>query len=842
VGKPAVSTFCKDFSVILAAGRRGRRSVVTRALSKALAAGDRVLAAQCRVVLAEIDAELAAGAAVRAHLPLADEEVPAAVHAAQEARFGPAAGLHAVKTADGAILDAPADVEREVSAYFEALFHGRHVAAAGAAEPLDGGRRFVPDDQLVGELLEGLPAISSEDASHLERPFTLQELQLAVESAAAAKSPGRDGLSYEFYAATFPLVGPALLDGLNAMLEGGLLAASMRRGVVRLLPKVPGTPTAAQLRPITLLCTDYKLLTKMMVGRLLPLLPEVVVSNQLCSVRGRSVFEGPAAVLSASAFLQHHHRPGFLLSLDFFHAYDRVSMEWLDAVLAAMGFGGVFRGWIATLHRDISSSFLLHAISRPLQILFSIRQGDPLSSLLFVIYVEPFLRRLAAVLTGMRLAGLRDWGFGYMDDVEVVSNDIADLPRVDDLCRRFEAAAGAILNRNRKTVVLGLGSWAGREEWPLPWLHHAPVVKVLGFSFSASVAASLDATWERVTAGITKTLNMWSGRHLPTLLQRVQVLETFVLSKAWYFCQVFPLPPAWASRLRSAVSTFLWRGRPERLAFDELHRPPHQGGLGLSCIQSRAEALLTKQFLHFIAADGGLAVQLSFWLGPPLRLCVPQLPVVRQAPDRPLPEVFQFLLPLLLEALALPGVNAAGLEAVSSKSLYKAWTADLPYPKVEYRRPDLAWHLTWTRLASHGDSFERDFFFSLLHNILPVPSRRHRLRLDPSAVCGACGAPHADIDHCFFFCPRVAAAWGLLVHRCNMVAPALLGDEEILFLAWPPAAEELGMVSAVITFASWVWETREDPAPLDPAVLALRAREAAATAAAAGQPFRHIFL
>jgi len=161
---------------------------------------------------------------------------------------------------------------------------------------------------------------------------------------------------------------------------------------------------------------------------------------------------------------------------------------------------------------------------------------------------------------------------------------------------------------------------------------------------------------------------------------------------------------------------------------------------------------------------------------------------------------------------------------------------------VEYRRPDLAWHLTWTRLASHGDSFEKDFFFSLLHNILPVPARRHRLRLDPSAVCGACGAPHADIDHCFFFCPRVTAAWGLLVHRCNMVAPALLGDEEILFLAWPPAAEELGMVSAVITFASWVWETREDPAPLDPAVLALRAREAAATAAAAGQPFRHIFL
>jgi hypothetical protein len=35
--------------------------------------------------------------------------------------------------------------------------------------------------------------------------------------------------------------------------------------------------------------------------------------------------------------------PGFLLSLDFYHTYDRVSLPWLDRVLKAMGFDVVLR-------------------------------------------------------------------------------------------------------------------------------------------------------------------------------------------------------------------------------------------------------------------------------------------------------------------------------------------------------------------------------------------------------------------------------------------------------------------------------------------------------------------
>jgi hypothetical protein len=114
---------------------------------------------------------------------------------------------------------------------------------------VDSGTPFSPDPATFPRFLEGLPRLSPAQHDSLETPFSMPELAAAVQGAALDKSPGLDGLSYELYRATLPLVGPPLLAALNAMLSGGLLTLSLRRGVVRLLPKVPSVPTAAQLAP-----------------------------------------------------------------------------------------------------------------------------------------------------------------------------------------------------------------------------------------------------------------------------------------------------------------------------------------------------------------------------------------------------------------------------------------------------------------------------------------------------------------------------------------------------------------------------------------------------------------
>ncbi len=159
---------------------------------------------------------MAAGPAIRTHIPLADDELPDIYHLAAEGRHGSSPGLRTIKTADGTVLTLTATVEAEVTEYFTALFHGRHVASPTG--PVDSGHTFQPDQTLFPAFLEDPPSLTKDQRLSLEQPFTMEELEATVDSAAPHKSPGLDGLSYEFYRATLQEVGPSLVAAFNAMM------------------------------------------------------------------------------------------------------------------------------------------------------------------------------------------------------------------------------------------------------------------------------------------------------------------------------------------------------------------------------------------------------------------------------------------------------------------------------------------------------------------------------------------------------------------------------------------------------------------------------------------------
>jgi Reverse transcriptase (RNA-dependent DNA polymerase) len=402
--------------------------------------------------------------------PLLEAELPGIFHYAAEGRHGSSPGVTAVADTDGVVHSSPAAVEAVILPYFEALFNGRHHSAADRPKPYDSGQSFLPDLDKIPGFLDGLPTLPEEQADALEVPFTYPELAVAVVGAWAAGAPGQDGLPYEFYKTVLAIIGPQLLKVFNQMLQVGSMVASMRSGVVRLIPKAQGVPTAAQFRPITLLGADFKILTNMFVGRLMDVLPTLLQAGQLCSVRGRSIFDGAFSLLSAVEYLHQKQIPGYVISLDFFHAYDRVDLAWVDRVLAAYGFGRMWRRWIRLLHADASDRFMLHTLSQPLAITFSLRQGDPLAMLLYIIQLHPLIVQLRRILAGLSVGNIRESALGYVDDVHALSSSLEDLPKIDEIVADFEAVSGALLNRNRKSVIVGLGSWAGRHEWPLPWI------------------------------------------------------------------------------------------------------------------------------------------------------------------------------------------------------------------------------------------------------------------------------------------------------------------------------------------------------------------------------------
>jgi hypothetical protein len=96
----------------------------------------------------------------------------------------------------------------------------------------------------------------------------------------------------------------------------------------------------------------------------------------------------------------------------------------------------------------------------------------------------------------------------------------------------------------------------------------------------------------------------------------VKVAQTFALSKLRYAAQVLPLPHAVTKKIESALSSFIFRGRHERLKLAELENPVEGGGLGLTCVASKAKCLLLRQSLRVLARpEENCSRLLGYWLG-----------------------------------------------------------------------------------------------------------------------------------------------------------------------------------------------------------------------------------
>ena len=118
--------------------------------------------------------------------------------------------------------------------------------------------------------------------------------------------------------------------------------------------------------------------------------------------------------------------------------YDRVDVRFVVLVLLKMNFGSTFTNWILMLHKGATTRFILGFLTNEIQVSFSIRQGDPLAMLLYIIYVEPLLLLLEKSISGLHIRdGLYQKLEAYCDDIQIMSNDEDDLVIIDRVFSKF---------------------------------------------------------------------------------------------------------------------------------------------------------------------------------------------------------------------------------------------------------------------------------------------------------------------------------------------------------------------------------------------------------------------
>jgi len=108
---------------------------------------------------------------------------------------------------------------------------------------------------------------------------------------------------------------------------------------ITLLPKKPDATLVKDFRPISLIHSLAKLVTKIMANRLAPLLSNLVPPNQNAFVRGRSIHDNFLFVQQMVKALHSKKEAHILLKLDIAKAFDSVSWSFLIEVLKHLGFG-----------------------------------------------------------------------------------------------------------------------------------------------------------------------------------------------------------------------------------------------------------------------------------------------------------------------------------------------------------------------------------------------------------------------------------------------------------------------------------------------------------------------
>ena len=157
-------------------------------------------------------------------------------------------------------------------------------------------------------------------------------------------------------------------------------------------PKKRQPQAPEDYRPITLHNTDYKIRAKLIAARVRPFLSELLHPSQHCGVPTNTIFDAVATVWDAIAYAETTRTPLCVVSLDFKQAFDRISHTYLMAVLRSYGFDEGLIECIRIMYDNATSVIQVNGhLSTPTPIQCGVRQGCPLSMILYVLCLKPLL-------------------------------------------------------------------------------------------------------------------------------------------------------------------------------------------------------------------------------------------------------------------------------------------------------------------------------------------------------------------------------------------------------------------------------------------------------------------
>ena len=508
------------------------------------------------------------------------------------------------------------EIARAHMQFYTVLFSEEPIDPVCKQQCLDSFERFLPDL----------------DQKFCDEPISLVELTNSVKTLNQGKSPGPDGLTVELYLHFWSLLEPLLLSVSEECLADGYLSESMKGTATRLIYKKHGDiKNLKNLRPISLLNIDYKIISKVITLRLSRVLHNIVHPE-------RSIFSNLFLIRDILDYIEQTGETAILLSLDQQKAFYRVNRTFLMDLLHHLGFGPIFCKWIQTFYSGAYMRIILNGhLTDKIFLQHGVRQGNPLSPLLYVICVEALanLIRCASNINGYLLPGAKGRCAKtrlYADDTTVLLKNFSSLVSLFSTIAIYEASSGAKLNKSQ-TEAMWLGAWKNHSDTPLRSL---------------------------------------------SLIGKSIVVNVLGISNLLYLAKVLIIPPWVIPHVNQTIWPFLWGSRMETVSCATCFLKPAFCGIGVCNLLLKADALMLGSLVMIINSDEDRSFFLcKYFVGRRLSTSGPHWKYLRDnsSPSAALPTPFDAS---CLKTLALLEETTA----LTSKKIYETLLVRTSSPPI----------------------------------------------------------------------------------------------------------------------------------------------------------------
>ena len=450
---------------------------------------------------------------------------------------------------------------------------------------------FIPPDDYHRKLTQ-------QQADILDQEITKEELYTTLKNMKIGKAPGIDGMTVEFYMEFWEIIGDLLFKSIDYAQKAGHFSISQRRGVIKLIPKKNKNPHFVKnLRPITLLNIDYKILTKLLANRLRQIMDEIVREDQNAFIKRRYIGTNILDLYSLIAAADENEDEAAIILLDIEKAFDTINWKFLKKTLIQCGFPQRFVHWIDIMQVEKELRIFNNGHSSdPIYPLRGVAQGCALSPLIFILAMEMLANvvRNTDDIVGIKAKDRHKKIELAADDtliaMQATPQCFSELNKILD---SFAIQSGLRVNFSKSNVVR-IGK--NKDHPPLlnflqfEWLKQDEYFTYLGLKlriqgeFASANFVDHHKLVSQATAGMRYA---YRG-----LIGRILIVKSLVASKFVYRFNLLPTPPpVFFKRMDKTYYDYVWDDGRHRISKKIMEQPMENGGFNMLNVKYQENSL-----------------------------------------------------------------------------------------------------------------------------------------------------------------------------------------------------------------------------------------------------------